>query len=457
VNKKPRRLPPKKKLAARAIRGQSGINLIERIVLEMGCSWVATGALDVGIDGYIELFGYDGNPLGKTLAVQSKVLSKFPNETNATFDYYCDERDLAYWLGGNMPVLLIISRPEHEEAYWVSLKDYFRTPDLVASKKVRFEKAQSLLTKDSLSHLLGTARAPNSGLYLGPIPRQERLISNLLRLDAFPQTLWLGATTFRRPQQLFPILNENPERIGSDWILHDGFVLSFQDLRNSPWNSICDQGTCDSFDTFEWASSKDLEKRRRFVELLNRALRDKMYPHSRWWPQQECFAFVAGPNGSSRKIRYQAISRPSSMTVVAKYTKRTTAGQLTTTFRHLGLRHQFRFLEGEWFLELTPTYVFTKDGVNIHRFHEDLLKGIKRIEGNRAVLSAVQCWASFLSDRDALFGEGSDLLRFRGLVEMVSPIGIDDKSWSGDKRREDTPGHEQDGDLFAEELVEEEP
>ena len=55
-------------------RGQKGINLIERVVLDMGCSWSPTGALDVGIDGYIELFDPStGAALGKLLAVQSKV------------------------------------------------------------------------------------------------------------------------------------------------------------------------------------------------------------------------------------------------------------------------------------------------------------------------------------------------------------------------------------------------
>ena len=59
-------------------------------------------------------------------------------------------------------------------------------------------------------------------------------------------------------------------------------------------------------------------------------------------------------------------------------------------------RGQFRFLEGQWYLELTPTYRFTRDGHALERFHEDRLKGIKRIEGNRAVLSSVLFWADYL-------------------------------------------------------------
>lgn len=113
-----RAVPRTKTLPGRVRRGQEGINLIERIVLEMGSSWSPTGALDVGIDGYIELFAPATNEaLGKILAVQSRVLTTFANETEEGFEYSCDERDLSYWLDGNMPVLLIISRPERNEAY----------------------------------------------------------------------------------------------------------------------------------------------------------------------------------------------------------------------------------------------------------------------------------------------------------------------------------------------------
>jgi hypothetical protein len=43
-----------KKLPHQMIVGQQGINLIERIVLGIGCVWHPSN-LDAGIDGYIEL------------------------------------------------------------------------------------------------------------------------------------------------------------------------------------------------------------------------------------------------------------------------------------------------------------------------------------------------------------------------------------------------------------------
>src|SRR6185503_11736461 len=117
-----------KTLSSQGLLGQRGINFIERVVLEMGSRWTPSGPNEVGIDGYIELFDPSSNvPLGKTLAVQSKVVSEFLNESDEGFDFWCNRRDLDYWLQGNMPVILIVSRPALNEAYWISVKDYFGT------------------------------------------------------------------------------------------------------------------------------------------------------------------------------------------------------------------------------------------------------------------------------------------------------------------------------------------
>src|SRR6202041_2356741 len=100
----------------------------------------------------------------------------------------------------------------------------------------------------------------------------ERLISNLLTLREFPQSLWIADTSHRRPQDLWPLLDGHKPRISDDWLLHESKVYSFQDLHSEAWASICDQGTCDSFQTHEWAFSSDPDRRRRVVELLNRTL-----------------------------------------------------------------------------------------------------------------------------------------------------------------------------------------
>jgi len=89
-----RRRSPKT-ISPQGITGQQGINLIERVVLEMGSRWTPSGPNEIGIDGYIELF--DPNsclPLHLTVAVQSKVVTAIAGDSNSTFDYWCDANDV---------------------------------------------------------------------------------------------------------------------------------------------------------------------------------------------------------------------------------------------------------------------------------------------------------------------------------------------------------------------------
>ncbi len=116
----------RKRLSVEARLGQRGINLIEDIVLEMGSRWIPGGPLEIGIDGYIELFDPGkGESLGRTLAVQSKAVSEFAADTNESFTYHCNPRDIDYWMQGNIPVILVVSRPSTKEAYWIPIKSYF--------------------------------------------------------------------------------------------------------------------------------------------------------------------------------------------------------------------------------------------------------------------------------------------------------------------------------------------
>src|SRR5258708_6192076 len=116
--------PKPKTVSAEVILGQHGINLIERHVLAMRSIWTPTGAIDVGIDGLIELCNpMTGEALGQVVRVQGKATDQaWDDENDEQFSYRCKQRDLDHWLRGNAPVVLIVCRPSTNEAYWVSIK-----------------------------------------------------------------------------------------------------------------------------------------------------------------------------------------------------------------------------------------------------------------------------------------------------------------------------------------------
>jgi hypothetical protein len=155
-----------KKIHRNSLLGQQGINLIERIVLEMGFVWYPTSGLEAGIDGLIEIRDpVTGVVRNTILQVQSKATAgSFTAETAQGFDYLCDARDLDYWLQGNAPVILVVSRPATNEAYWVSVKDYFKDLAVRQARKVHFDKRRDCFDSACRPALLALGMPRNAGI-----------------------------------------------------------------------------------------------------------------------------------------------------------------------------------------------------------------------------------------------------------------------------------------------------
>jgi hypothetical protein len=187
-------------------------------------------------------------------------------------------------------------------------------------------------------------------------------------------------------------------------------------------------GTVEGFSTTEWSESSEPDRQRIFVQLLNQTLKAQINPEVRYWPKEDCYAVFGRP----RKLSYQSLKRSSTITVISQFSATSSDGRQFEWLRHMAFRGQFRFLESQWYLEITPTYRFTRDGYALDRFHEDRLKGIKRIEGNRAVLSSVLFWADYLRPKATLFGGNPPPLEFGDLLTFPCHVGIVDQAWLSD-------------------------
>ena len=98
-------------------------------------------------------------------------------------------------------------------------------------------------------------------------------------------------------------------------------------------------------------------------------------------------------------------------------------------WRHLAIDPRFLLFGDQWSLEITPTYLFTRDGTHISRFGSEYLKGIKKLEKNNAALRNVLTWANFLQTKTHMFLTPYKLLEFGPLLQSTLDFGISDKEW----------------------------
>lgn len=271
-----------KKLTDSQLLGSQGTGLIDLVVSRMGLVWRPTAQHDAGIDGEIEIRdAATGRMTGMLLKVQSKAVSELRNETDVSFDYWPDSRDMDYWLGHSVPVILIVSKPSTNECYWQVIK----APTEGGEKRLRFLKARDALNESSRGRLIEVAQAASPRGVAPALAKHEMLVSNLLPVTTLPERLYLAETPYRTAKDLGAALRELNLRL--EFILKNGRILTVRDLTDPRYQSLCDRGTVEDFGVKEWAASSDAERQRDFVNLMNNCLREKLRsmptsPHSSW-------------------------------------------------------------------------------------------------------------------------------------------------------------------------------
>ncbi len=420
----------RKRISQSDIIGDQGIALIHQIVSGMGLLWHPTGGVEAGTDGFIEIRDpATGEVSACFLPVQSRATSKqFQAESNDGFDYLCDERDLEYWLAGNAPVILVRSRPSTNEAYWVSVKDYFREPERREKRTVHFRKNENRFDKNCRDALIRLAVPKDSGLYLSPLPKTELLYSNLLKVESNPKTLYRAKTRYRTEKGLWAEFKRRNLTMPGEWMLKSKEIISFHNLAQEPWPNFCTAASVRNDETSKWASSDDPVTQRDFVQLLRRCLREKLWRRGvKFHARRRYYFFRAPPDLSTLEVRYQSLSEETSREVFRVYYRKNDLEKISRC-RHSAFEGRFLRYGGEWFLEITPTYHFTWDGFQLSRFADEFLKKIKQFEKNPAVLGQILMWVSYLTESD-LYEQPYPFLTFGELQTFELERGVNDSAW----------------------------
>lgn len=420
--------PLGKQISQNDVIGQQGINLIEKTCLDMGFLWHPTG-FDAGIDGYIEIRLDSGEVTNCIIQVQSKATERpFEAETPSTLEFRCTIRDLDYWMAGNAPVILVRCRPSTNEAYWVSIKDYFSDLSRRKTGKITFDKTAHKFDSTAKPALRRLAMCVDAGPYLATPPKHEVVYSNLLRLAPLPETYYIAQTDYRTPAELFARLHELTRPVHGEWILRTRMLTSFHDLGTRPWTEVTDPGTLEGHDTDEWTQTDDPDRQREFIQLLNKCLKETLYRKGvKFSRETGCYYFRAPQDRSNIEYAYASREHKTSRTVFKGYPKKSDHTQMSY-YRHSAFEGRFVRYGGAWYLQITPTYHFTRDGERLSRYAPDLLSGIKRLENNQAVHGQVVMWAHILTAR-SLFDTGPAFLDFAALQQFELGVGLDDNIW----------------------------
>jgi len=439
-------VPPRKrkKVSPQTLIGEAGVSIIARRVNEMGYLY-HDRRVDHGIDGEIELVAPNGDALNLVVMVQSKASNRRHSfETAGSFQWTADQADLDYWLGGNAPVIVVLSRPADDLAWWFDVRAEFSDPRRRAERTVTINKHTQSFDKTAAAAIMRIGVPRDSGIFLVSPPKKELLTTNLLPIEGWPDTLFIAPAAVRDYAEAWERLKETPG-IAAGWILREGMVCSFGDPRTSPLQALCDDGV-ECHDSSDWADSDDEDTVHEFADLLRRTLVSDRGRDVQWHQLRHHLHFRATYNLKPRVVGRGNGKR--GRTVFGPHYSKNEPDRVSY-YHHAALNPRFRRIDGMWFCQLSVDYCFTHDGKNESSFADSLLAGIKRLERHPSVIGWTQMWERYLQG-DLL--TPNCLLTFGSLLSFEVDRGIDDAWWGpapSTSADEDVPEAGTDEDVAA--------
>ena len=132
-------------------------------------------------------------------------------------------------------MILVCSRPRADEAYWVSIRDYFAEPQRKASKTIRFSKADDAFDLSAKERIKQIAVPSDGGFYLGLQPRRETLFSDLLPVREFPNRFYRARAFHSSRKEALHALYGLDRRASRKGLHHHDDDLLFLDLSERWW------------------------------------------------------------------------------------------------------------------------------------------------------------------------------------------------------------------------------
>jgi hypothetical protein len=392
----------------------------------MGHHWhPGSGDLDTGIDGEIELVDASNNEVRNfRIGVQSKATEGvWRSETDEDFFFRAKPDDVAYWLGGNQPVLLVCSRPHKSEAYFRDVHQWASDPKARASGLVDFDKQRDRFDAAAADRLFtAEARVPIVLEPPGPLPQTEKVKSNLLPVYWQTPSLWSIASPSDDWDGWFSKALEAGQA-RTDVAMRERRLWSLSPFEQPFLDAIAVEGSPEALSLDAYTQSADLDRVNLIAELLRKTLISTHHDQLRWSAITKAAYFKLWDSKPERKFKWG----PGTGRTVVK-PRPSLKHEGLSGYRHDAAELTIRRLNGQFVVAVSPTYLFTYDGRKRSSFHAEALKKMKTLDRAAAVSQQLRMWEYLLAESGRL-GADEGPFRLGRLLEVEIPVRPPEQAW----------------------------
>lgn len=443
-----------KQLTPNQIIGEIGENAVRGRFLAMGFQFDGRSRLEAGIDGIAEIMD-QGRPMARMIAVQVKSTDsgRYASETEEGFTYLLRSKDLDYWKGSNLPIIVVFYRRSDDSFYWTEV-----SREIGSERRLQIDKATDVLDNSTVNRLAQlTVPKAGFGYYVPALGGGEEALVNILPIT-LPMEIFVASTPYDG-RRAAAILLDGDEPARFDWVIRGGTFWSFHDPRTSCCREIVDLDQVEAIDTADLALHDDVDEQNKFIHLLRETLRHQTRQDLNWSKSRKILYFRAVEAGVPRNFAYESSKKRTDSDVVSVAFSDKEEGRVSFV-RHHAFSPRFELMGDQWYLIVSPTYYFTTNGFVPHPHPAALLAGKKRLDKSSALRGQVIMWHRFLTEPDrtfereagGLFG-GSEIeveprLRFGAPPAVQLDTRVPEDGWGGAGKKKPDVSEQQEG-LFA--------
>jgi Domain of unknown function (DUF4365) len=419
-----------KQLTQNQLIGERGELLAGERAMSMGFAFDQKGRLETGVDGMLELREpRTGRMLAKWIGAQVKTTERgtYSYEDDEGFEYLLRSEDLIYWRGSNIPVIIVLIRLDTHEMFW---KQVDAGPS-AEPRRLKFDKKADRFDKSAADRIAALCiERDKLGTYVPPMLSGEGVHINMLQV-VLPEKIFVADSLFANGRDALAELDGDAP---FDWVIRDRRFLSFRDPEGTQLMEVIDEGTLETVETTAISASDDTDDENAFIELLGRTLRVQFDDQLSFDRESKALYFRAKAMNKGLRYPYRSLINETSALVVAPWVRKKD-GEVGNV-RHHAFVPRFHRIGDDWFLTVTPTFVFTRDGYRPHGFSSNLLAGKKKMEKNGAVRGQFLMWRFLLSgagqpqsDLLSTAQPANGPLRFEALEPIQMPMAVPEEAW----------------------------